>query len=175
MTAFIYYHKRFSLSTIFQCFHKKFFEVFFKSSRISKCCVCFGLTPQFESAYCLRQLAYNNPLRFFCKAFFDVFCKLFDIFFGIQIIEHIVKNITDKMFFELFRQNIFKKAQFLHCQQTYQKQGVYNLSILQFRFDEHIQLKEIVAMSVSCFCTIHACTCTRACARTLIYMRVRHS
>lgn len=110
MTAFIYYHKRFSLSTIFQCFHKKFFEVFFKSSRISKCCVCFGLTPQFESAYCLRQLAYNNPLRFFCKAFFDVFCKLFYIFFGIQIIEHIVKNMAVKMFFELFRQNIFKKA-----------------------------------------------------------------
>ncbi len=129
MTAFIYYHKRFSLSTIFQCFHKKFFEVFFKSSRISKCCACFGLTPQFESAYCLRQLAYNNPLRFFCKAFFDVFCKLFYIFFGIQIIEHIVKNITVKMFFELFRQNIFKMARFAYNANKPVKSKAYIISL----------------------------------------------
>lgn len=141
MTAFIYYHKRFSLSTIFQCFHKKFFEVFFKSSRISKCCVCFGLTPQFESAYCLRQLAYNNPLRFFCKAFFDVFYKLFYIFFGIQIIEHIVKNITVKMLFELFRQNIFKKAQSACIANKPIKSKVYIISLFcNSVFDEHILL-----------------------------------
>ena len=41
----------------------------------------FGLHHNPKLAYCLRQLAYNNPFSFFCKAFYASFCKNFKIFF----------------------------------------------------------------------------------------------
>ena len=139
MTAFIYYHKLFSLSTIFQSFRRNFFKFFSKLFSFQNVVFAFCLHHNLKLAYCLRQLAYNNPLRFFCKAFFDVFCKLFYIFFGIQIIEHIVKNITVKMFFELFRQNIFKKAQFACIANNPVKSKVYMISLFcNSVFDEHI-------------------------------------
>ena len=81
MTAFIYYHKQFSLSTIFQCFLRNFFKFFSKLFSSQNVVFAFGLHHNPKLAYCLRQLAYNNPLSFFCKAFYASFCKNFKIFF----------------------------------------------------------------------------------------------
>lgn len=82
MTAFIYYHKQFSLSTIFQCFLRNFFKFFSKLFSSQNVVFALGLHHNLKLAYCLRQLAYNNPLRFFCKAFFDVFCNFFLVLFN---------------------------------------------------------------------------------------------
>ena len=81
MTAFIYYHKQFSLSTIFQSFQRNFFKFFSKLFSSQNVVFAFGLHHNPKLAYCLRQLAYNNPLKFFCKAFYASFCKNFKIFF----------------------------------------------------------------------------------------------
>lgn len=81
MTAFIYYHKQFSLSTIFQCFLRNFFKFFSKLFSSQNVVFALGLHHNLKLAYCLRQLAYNNPLRFFCKAFlmfFVIFLVLFN-------------------------------------------------------------------------------------------------
>lgn len=93
MTAFIYYHKLFSLSTIFQSFRRNFFKFFSKLFSFQNVVFAFGLHHNLKLAYCLRQLAYNNPLRFFCKAFFASFCKFFKIFFIYGKIERFVLKI----------------------------------------------------------------------------------
>lgn len=92
MTAFIYYHKQFSLSTIFQCFLRNFFKFFSKLFSSQNVVFALGLHHNLKLAYCLRQLAYNNPLRFFCKAFFDVFCNFFLFYLIRQTIGHIVRQ-----------------------------------------------------------------------------------
>ena len=48
---------------------KKFFEVFFKTSDAPKYCAFRYRQALLRVAVSLRQLAYNNPLIFFCKAF----------------------------------------------------------------------------------------------------------
>lgn len=93
MTAFIYYHKLFSLSTIFQSFRRNFFKFFSKLFSFQNVAFAFGLHHNLKLAYCLRQLAYNNPLRFFCKAFFASFCKFFKIFFIYGKIKRFVLKI----------------------------------------------------------------------------------
>lgn len=93
MTAFIYYHKQFSLSTIFQSFRRNFFKFFSKLFSFQNVVFAFGLHHNLKLAYCLRQLAYNNPLRFFCKAFFASFCKFFKNFFIYGKIKRFVLKI----------------------------------------------------------------------------------
>lgn len=93
MTAFIYYHKQFSLSTIFQSFRRNFFKFFSKLFSFQNVVFALGLHHNLKLAYCLRQLAYNNPLRFFCKAFFASFCKFFKNFFIYGKIKRFVLKI----------------------------------------------------------------------------------
>lgn len=93
MTAFIYYHKQFSLSTIFQSFQRNFFKFFSKLFSSQNVVFAFGLHHNPKLAYCLRQLAYNNPLNFFCKAFYASFCKNFKFFFIYGKIERFVLKV----------------------------------------------------------------------------------
>ena len=100
MTAFIYYHKQFSLSTIFQSFQRNFFKFFSKLFSSQNVVFAFGLHHNPKLAYCLRQLAYNNPLKIFCKAFYADFCKFFKFFFIRRVIGQYVLKIhyLDEMF-----------------------------------------------------------------------------
>ena len=69
------------MSTIFQCFLRNFFKFFSKLFSSQNVVFALGLHHNLKLAYCLRQLAYNNPLSFFCKAFYASFCKNFKNFF----------------------------------------------------------------------------------------------
>lgn len=186
MTASKYYHKHFSLSTIFHSFQRNFFKFFSKLFSSQNVVFALGLHHNPKLAHCLRQPAYDNPLRFFCKAFFASFCKFFKFFFICGKIKRFVLKIhcLDKKFlYSPFCVATLSKTFRLCAHRILFAPRICNSP----RYSSYpTQRAELHIFVIECVACVHmpahlqlayeyAYTRVRAYTRTFIYTRVKQS
>ena len=84
MTAYIYYHRFKSLSTILQNFFQRFFKLFFKILQQLNIVYRALSSTLLKSCPARWQPAYNTALNFFCKAFLTTFSTFFAFFSNVD-------------------------------------------------------------------------------------------